>query len=75
MKWEKVYPTNYKYDGRIQYICGNYSIMKGNSKNIWTGKPMSDQVWHIKKDGEKVGYGHTLKEAKANAEEMMKVRL
>ncbi len=45
--------------------------MRGNSKNIWTGKPMSEQVWNISKNGKKVGYGLTLKEAKADAEEMM----
>lgn len=73
MKWEKTYPSGWAMDGRIKYVCGEYSIMKTNSRNIFTGKPMSDanQVWRIRKNGEKVGHGYTLKEAKALAEEMM----
>ena len=71
MNWTKTYPDSYKYDGRIKYVCGEYSIMRGNEKNIWTGKPMSEQVWNIKKNGQEVGWGFTLKEAKAEAEAMM----
>lgn len=70
-KWTKEYPSNYKFDGRIKYVCGDFSIMRGNDKNIFTGKPMVEQVWHIRKNGQKVGYGTTLKEAKAEAEAMM----
>lgn len=71
MKWTKTYPTDYWRDGRIKYVCGEYSIMRSNFKNGWTGKPMSEQVWYIYKNGEKVDYGITLKEAKSIAESKM----
>lgn len=73
MKWERTYPDSYKYDGRIKYVCGEYSIMKTNCKNMFTGKVMSDanQTWNIYKNGTEVGYGYTLKEAKQIAEKMM----
>ena len=71
MKWEKTYPTGYLHDGRIKYVHGEFSIMKTNDKNWETGRPMSDayQVWLIRKNGEKLAYGYTLKEAKEIAED------
>jgi len=71
MKWEKTYPSNYLYDGRIKYTCGEFSIMKTNFKNMFSGKAMSEQYWEIYKDGEKIDFGFTLKEAKQIAEKMM----
>lgn len=69
MKWTKRY-LGYEWNPRIAYECGEYRIMKTRSKNIWTGKPMSDayQVWNIYKNGEKTDFCLTLREAKAKVE-------
>lgn len=74
LKWEKRYPSNYVYDGRIEYVCGEYSIMKTNSLNMWTGRPMSEQMWRIYHNGIPYKYDEiTLKEAKQTVEKLMSV--
>lgn len=63
--WSKQYLT----DGRIKYTRGEYTIMQGNAKNIFTGRVMSSQGWRIYKNGAKIDFARTLKEAKAIAQE------
>ena len=75
MKWERTYPPNYPYDGRIKYVCGEYSIMKSNYTNWFTGMPVKEQVWQIFKLGEKVASKSTLKDAKAIVERTRNKRL
>lgn len=67
MKWEKQY-FGYTSNKRIAYVSGNYRIVRTQSKNIWTGKVMSEQEWEIFRDGKKLGFELTLKEAKARVE-------
>ena len=69
MKWNKEYFGNIS-NQRIAYVYGNYRIVRSQSKNIWTGRVMSEQVWNIFKDGEKIDYAFTLKEAKQIVEAM-----
>ena len=67
MKWTKQY-FGIGSNRRIAYVSGAYRIVRTQSKNIWTGKVMSEQVWEIFFNGIKIGYNFTLKEAKADAE-------
>lgn len=67
MKWNKEYFGS-ESNPRIAYVSGDYRIVRSQSKNIWTGRVMSEQVWHIFKNCEKVDYAFTLKEAKAIVE-------
>lgn len=71
MKWQRKATRNTAYDGVYDYVCGEYSIRKTQSKNGWTGKVMSDQVWIVYKNGERVDMGVTLKDAKMWAERLM----
>jgi hypothetical protein len=64
MKWSKEYFGSMS-NPRIAYTSGEYRICRTQSKNIWTGRVMSEQVWNIYKDGEKIDWAPTLKEAKA----------
>lgn len=67
MKWKKQY-FGRTSNRRIAYVSGEYRIVKTQSRNIWTGKVMSEQVWEIFFNGIKIGYELTLKEAKARVE-------
>lgn len=67
MKWEKEYFGD-SSNRRIAYVAENYRIFRTQSRNIWTGKVMSEQVWDIFRDGKKIGFELTLKEAKARVE-------
>jgi len=69
MKFEKQYFGD-RSNPRIAYVNGEYRIVKSQNKNIWTGRTMSEQVWNIFKNGEKVDFALTLKEAKAIVENM-----
>lgn len=64
MKWSKEYFGSMS-NPRIAYVSGEYRICRTQSKNMWTGRVMSEQVWNIYKDGEKIDWALTLKEAKA----------
>ena len=70
MKWSKTYFGD-SSNPRIAYVSGEYRIFRSQSRNIWTGRVMSEQVWYIFKNGEKVDYAFTLKEAKQMAERSM----
>jgi len=67
MKWQRKY-IGMESKRRTKYVSGNYHIIRTQSKNIWTGKVMSEQVWEIFFNGIKIGYELTLKEAKARVE-------
>lgn len=65
MKWTREYD---RYGNVVRYISGRYTIRRQNSTNIFTGKPMAEQYWDILRDGIKIDFAITLKEAKARAE-------
>lgn len=67
MKWQKKYFGDAS-NPRIAYESGEFRIVRTQSRNMFTGRVMSEQVWHIFKNGEKIDYAFTLKEAKAIAE-------
>lgn len=67
MKWSKEYFGDAS-NPRIAYVSGEFRIVRTQSKNIWTGRVMSEQVWNIFKNGEKIDYAFTLKQAKAIVE-------
>ena len=71
MKWRRQY-----YDtthGYCEYVCGEYTIRRTQDRNIFTSKPMcaANQQWQIFKNGTKLGWEFTLKEAKTTAVEKM----
>ena len=70
MKWERQYYNLSR--GYSRYVCGEYTIKRTHSKNMFTGKEMSAtyQLWEIFKGAEKIGYQHTLKDAKAFVEQI-----
>ena len=61
-----------KIEAGVYESENGYRIVKNNGMNIFTGKPMSDAVWHIYKNHKKVDFALTLKEAKAVVEAMSK---
>ena len=67
MKWNKEYFGDAS-NPRIAYTSGEFRIVRSQSRNIFTGRVMIEQVWHIFRNGEKIDFGLTLKEAKAIVE-------
>ena len=67
MKWSKEYFGD-SSNTRIAYTSGDYKIVRSQSRNIFTGRVMSEQVWNIFYKGEKIDFALTLKEAKAIVE-------
>ncbi len=67
MKWQKQYFGKIN-NRRIAYVSEGYIIVRTQSRNIWTGKVMSEQDREIFFNRIKIGYALTLKEAKADAE-------
>ena len=63
MKWQRKY-FGMESKRRTKYVSGNYHIIRTQSKNIWTGKVMSEQVWHIYQNGILLTWAYTLSEAK-----------
>lgn len=70
MKWCKQYFGD-SSNPRIAYVSGEFRIIRSQSKNIWTGRVMSEQVWNIYQNGEKIDFALTLKEAKQSVERRM----
>ena len=70
MKWNRrYYDTTYGY---CEYACGEYTIRRTQDRNIFTSKPMgaANQQWQIFKNGTKIGWEFTLREAKERVEKM-----
>lgn len=53
---------------RTAYTYGDFKVVRSQTRNIFTGRVMSEQVWHIFHKGKKLGFELTLKEAKKRVE-------
>lgn len=66
-KWNKEYIGDAS-NPRLAYTYGDFKVTRSQSRNMWTGRVMSEQVWHIFHKGNKIGFELTLKEAKKRVE-------
>jgi hypothetical protein len=69
MKWKREY---FGRDQRIAYVSGEYRIIQTQDANMFTKRPMGhqNQRWEIFKNGEKIDWMLTLKDAKAYVENL-----